>query len=76
MGRKCEPIQIFLYTQDGTPIKKLTPEMIRRQEENLSRDLSAFVAKHPEMMDSLRGKDYVTFIPMPKAAAKPGGALR
>lgn len=75
MGRKCEPIQIFLYTQDGTPIKKLTPEMIRRQEENLSRDLSAFVAKHPEKMECLKGKDYIEIIPIRKAAAKPGGAL-
>lgn len=69
MGRKCEPIQIFLFTQDGTPIERLTPEMIRKQEENLSRDLSAFVAKHPEMMECLRGKDYIEITPIRKEAA-------
>lgn len=71
MARKPEPILISLFTQDGTPIERLTPEMIRRQEENLSRNISEFCTRHPEVMQCLMGKDYIKITPVAGSAGTP-----
>lgn len=65
-GRKTQPITFRIFI-GGVPLEQIPADELEawkdRAWERVSRDVSEFCSQHPETLDSLRGKDYVTFLP-------------